>query len=194
MFKKRTLKYFPQLLYAAVLLVLIACSNQTFDLRHLVYDHETKGFNPQDISCTDQSTVDSRAKIEAISHNPNGDLYWFSHSQEILAFTRSVANQGSPFGMAGFGELQRKFLIVEHTQGKGGDSRLPLPAGDKADMVIALTYIYLSANIEWEHRAEELAFIHRMETDALGTKIPLEWIAEAKLNATRWKEYCDREQ
>ena len=178
-------KIYVSSLFVSFAMMLAACS---------LAEPEVKPFNPQEISCSDRSSPDWHKKIEEIRKNPEGDLYFISHADEILVDMKKLAEQGNYEGMIVFGDLQREKLLVELIHGKNGSFAIrPFPNEYHTDIVTALTYVYMVASQKNYYQKDALQLIYAVEGDRSNIKTPPAWIEEAKDNAQEWKDYCSRE-
>jgi hypothetical protein len=159
------------------------------DGRYLTHHHEASSFHPEDVACTDQTTPEQKEKWESLRNNPDGDLFLMAHIDEILAIARKMANQGDPTTMYAFGGLKREVLSMEYSTHVSRTEYKVLPDHEKQDMVIALTYIYISDDIKDLGQRKDHGVLSRLDRGGF-KEIPTEWIAEAKENAARWRKHC----
>lgn len=197
------------------LLWLSSCSPYRFDA-HV--------FHPDLIPCTDHSTVDSfRENDDDLSHmkyhagffltKKDGDEFF----DAMLPIQKRLADKGNPWGIASMGGLLSQKLIEDYRFDHGASSEAEafptgiMPDSMKKDMIIALSYIYVGADIaSTEHYDKEtdprgranndisdlVAAIERQPSDPRSTKFhqypvtPAAWITEAKANAQQWRDQC----
>jgi hypothetical protein len=183
-------KYVGLSLFCLVFLgILSSCADHKFPL--------VAEYLPENISCEDKSTLKQKEKTASWLRNPDGDLYVMSHYKSILENERNAANSGNPLSMLFYGDIKREILYLTS---RGNPENLVYVSDDeyfysdkiREDVIDALTYIYLSSIIESEKRNNVISLAKRVEMNHSDIKIPKVWIAKAKENAQRWKEYCGK--
>ncbi len=171
--------------------MLSACGGVQDNGRHIMQDRETEDFNPMQITCGDESTEEMQKAFDAILHNPNSDLYWTAHIDEILYMARKSARQGNLTALRGFGELKTDYLIEEHLHNNEGHHQSGnMPESEYRDSVVAITYLYI-ANEKTTDPKEKNRFSRWIQgLPEHDIKFPPQWIAKAKANAEAWQSYC----
>jgi hypothetical protein len=159
------------------------------DGRYWSHHHEAAPFHPEDISCTDKTTPEQKAKWESFRNSPDGDLFLMAHLDELLSIARDMANQGDPVAMEAFGGLKQEFLAADYSSIVSRTEFKTIPEHERRDIVIALTYVYIADIIEGIDKRKKYGMLTRLEAGGY-KEIPPAWIAEAKENAARWRDYC----
>ncbi len=162
------------------------------------------------ISCVDQSSpsewedayMKMAEKYEGSAVQPSGkelDIIFKDMSDTF----ETLALKGNASGIGTYGLIQREKLIIDYTGAdkKAGRS-LDMPNYMKENMVRALSYIYVSANMQNpdnEFVRDAIAMIQRRKSEpeifskfAQYPITPVEWIKEAKANAESWKAHCGK--
>lgn len=162
------------------------------DGRFLLHDHEERDFEPEKVSCVDRTNLGSRVRLEKISKHPDSVLYWTAHLDEILKFTREMAEQGNIRGMGAFGFLKRVYLIEEYRadEGRGLLKNVIMPDREKMDMVVAMTFLYINSFVMEKREGQGAEIVDSIEKNNSYVRIPPEWITEAKANAEGWIKRC----
>ncbi len=151
-------------------------------------------FYPQQISCEDISSPDLIEVVEKFKGNFRKEVL-YEPQDEIYYAARDLANQGNARSIYIYGswrhDIVRKKFSYNNYESYIGKF---LPDEYREDMVVALTYLYISSFLatKLDERDKEWIFsiINRIEKNDFDSKTPIEWIEEAKENANKWQLYC----
>lgn len=156
---------------------LVACSQ--------AMDYTPPAFHPEQVSCSDVSSLQLRSEYEAIVQNPGGDLYAVRHIGQVLQTMRKLADSGNIQGMLSYGDMAYEYQYLLHQDDIRQKKDFVFPASTKAKLVDAMTYLSLATLIDnpnadaAEHLRKEIIEF-----------VPTEWAVQAKANANAWKSHC----
>ncbi len=158
------------------------------------YERNAEPFRPEEVSCHIHEIPEAHKRIKAVYRHPNGDLYFIGNADVITANMRKFADQGDPESMYFIGYLKREAVMIVLTDVRDTDSAgRTFPDYTKTDMITAMTYIFLSADLEGKHKEKAQKLMQDIESDRQKTlQTPAVWIQEAKANVGQWKARCDR--
>ena len=199
------------------LLIASACSS--------ISHPESDEFQPEQIACTNKSSPELAAKLlHTLQHagdevnNLDIKLQDIGHIDSehraqldrvwnrISEAAKKPADQGNPRAMMVYGEMQREIMLGDYMAENYAETKeermLTMPEFIKKDMVVALTYIYISYGLDQSFKGNVIDLVNDIErtnihpksrtkfTDTSFMPTPSEWIAEAKANRDRWIAYC----
>ncbi len=152
--------------------------------------HHDETFSPELVSCEARSFPEAVAAMRILKkdrpHRPTPhDI------TQLSARIKDWANQGDPVAMMFFGGIQYNLAVADIMNGKYGQPEGKFfPDSQHDALVIAWSYMYLSANIKGTHQREALDVIGKIDRNVSGLTTPPMWTTEAKANLEHWQEHC----
>jgi hypothetical protein len=177
------------------LLALVGCNSHADLLlpENFPFYRETEPFNPARISCDTHPIEEAHAEIMRINTHQDGDLYLIRNADEIARTMQDFADQGDPDSMYFFGVVRREAFAIAGMDRMLGDKPSPFPDIFRDDLVTAISYAFIAADILGGQQENAVHFKYKTVPNLrLNTYIPPAWAEEARANVLKWKKLCGR--
>lgn len=154
---------------------------------------EDTSFDYQKISCHNQTSSTAEQEMEYQLQRLPLPLDDPNVSKTLLPVAKQYADQGNGWGMQLFGYFEFMRLLTTYAYQGDGKWDKEIPENIKPQIIVALSYLYLSTMTEHKTIDASKKIIVELRQKNSPVSIPPAWLDEAQVNAKRWKEYCEHE-